>query len=55
MHPAPSTTLTADGLFGLSEGQRLLAVVSHPDDETIGPGGTLYRAAAAGSSSTCSP
>jgi LmbE family N-acetylglucosaminyl deacetylase len=27
---------------------RLLAVLAHPDDESMGTGGTLYRHAAAG-------
>lgn len=35
-------------LLGLRPGQRLLTVAGHPDDETIGPGGTLHRAAQAG-------
>lgn len=48
MHLTPPAPLTSDSLFGLREGHRILAVVSHPDDETIGPGGLLHRAATAG-------
>lgn len=34
--------------FGLSTGDQVLVVAPHPDDETIGPGGTIARLAAAG-------
>jgi LmbE family N-acetylglucosaminyl deacetylase len=34
--------------FGLAAGEAALAVGTHPDDETLGAGGTLHRLAAAG-------
>lgn len=48
-HTAPQTAPpTAERLLGLSAGQRVLAVVPHPDDETLGIGGFLHRASKAG-------
>ena len=35
-------------VFGLGRGDRALVVAPHPDDETIGPGGTVARLAADG-------
>ncbi|MFE3329469.1 PIG-L deacetylase family protein [Streptomyces sp. NPDC059176] len=35
-------------VFGLRPGDRALVVAPHPDDETIGPGGTVARMAAEG-------
>ena len=35
-------------VFGLRPGDRALVVAPHPDDETIGPGGTVARLAAEG-------
>ena len=34
--------------FGLADGESALAVATHPDDETLGAGGTLAKLAAAG-------
>ena len=34
--------------FGLAPGEAALAVATHPDDETLGAGGTLHRLAVAG-------
>ncbi|MEV4880781.1 nucleotide sugar dehydrogenase [Streptomyces cyaneofuscatus] len=34
------------GVFGLRPGDRALVISPHPDDETIGPGGTIARLAA---------
>ncbi|MEU2794557.1 PIG-L deacetylase family protein [Streptomyces sp. NPDC007100] len=38
----------APSALGLRPGDRVLVVAPHPDDETIGPGGTLARLAAEG-------
>lgn len=35
-------------MFGLSPGDHVLAVAPHPDDETLGAGGTIARLTAAG-------
>lgn len=35
-------------LFGLRPGDRAMVIAPHPDDETIGPGGTIARLAAEG-------
>ena len=35
-------------MFGLQPGDRVLAVASHPDDETLGAGGTIARLTSAG-------
>jgi N-acetylglucosamine malate deacetylase 1 len=35
-------------VFGLAPGESALAVGTHPDDETLGAGGTLHKLAAAG-------
>ncbi|MEU3046810.1 PIG-L deacetylase family protein [Streptomyces sp. NPDC006984] len=35
-------------MFGLNPGDRVLAVAPHPDDETLGAGGTIARLTAAG-------
>ncbi|UAK31422.1 MULTISPECIES: PIG-L deacetylase family protein [Nocardia] len=35
-------------VFGLTQGERVVVVAPHPDDETIGPGGTIARMTAEG-------
>lgn len=35
-------------MFGLNPGDSVLAVAPHPDDETLGAGGTIARLTAAG-------
>lgn len=46
-------SLSSDGpVVGLPSARRALAIAPHPDDETIGPGGTLALLAATGSEVT---
>jgi LmbE family N-acetylglucosaminyl deacetylase len=49
VHPDPAAWLPDRApVLGLRPGDVALTVATHPDDETLGPGGTLHRLAAAG-------
>lgn len=47
--PSPAYAAAPTGpLLGLHPGQTALVVAPHPDDETLGPGGTLHRLSTSG-------
>ena len=51
--PGPGATRIAPGPGKTLGASRIAAIAPHPDDEVIGPGGTLLRAISGGAAVTC--